>query len=75
MKISNMGQKIKMSRFSEGEIVRVRLDTATPYRGRLGTIFATPINATDFWYIVKFHSRGYDPVYRFVEQDLEISSN
>ena len=61
-----------MPKFRKGETVRVRLDSASPYRGRIGAIDREPIkDSYGFWYMVKFEWRGLSAVNRFVEQDLE----
>ena len=61
-----------MPKFKKGEKVRMRLDTASPDRGRIGTIDEEPFKDSDgFWYIVKFGSRGFARKYRFSEPDLE----
>jgi hypothetical protein len=65
-----------MPKFKRGEKVRVRLDTSSPYRGRIGIIDEEPVkDSYGFWYTVKFESKGFIRSYRFVEQDLEAISN
>jgi hypothetical protein len=61
-----------MPKFKKGDKVKVRLDTASPYRGRSGVVNEKPMNDSyGFWYMVKFESNGNTSAYRFVEQDLE----
>jgi hypothetical protein len=61
-----------MPKFKKGDKVRVRMDTASPYRGRIGTVDEEPIkDSYGFWYMVKFESKGFTRNYRFVEHDLE----
>jgi hypothetical protein len=59
-----------MPKFKKGDKVRVRLDTVSPYRGRIGTVDEEPTKNA-FWYMVKFESKGFTRVYFFAEQDLE----
>ena len=60
-----------MPNFKTGDKVRVRLDSASPYRGRTGVIDKGPIkDSYGFWYMVKFEWRGLLAV-RFVEQGKE----
>jgi hypothetical protein len=62
-----------MSKFKQVDKVRVRLDTASPYRGRVGIVGEQPIrDSFGFWYMVKFVSKGFSRNYCFVEQDLEL---
>ena len=52
-----------------------RMDTASPYRGRIGTVDEEPIkDSYGFWYMVKFESKGFTRNYRFLEHDLEAAS-
>ena len=61
-----------MPKFKKGDKVRVRLDTTSPYRGRIGIVNENPINDSHgVWYAVKFESKEHAPTYRFGEQDLE----
>ena len=61
-----------MPKFKKGDKVKVRIDTSSPYRGRIGTVDEEPImDSYGFWYIVKFESKGFTRSYRLVEQDLE----
>jgi hypothetical protein len=62
-----------MTKFKQLDNVRVRGDTASPYRGRIGIVGGEPIrDSFGFWYTVKFESKGFLRNYRFVEQDLEL---
>jgi hypothetical protein len=64
-----------MPKFKKGDKVKVRLDTASPYRGRIGIIDEELIgDPNKCWYMVKFESKGFIRSYRFVEQDLEGTS-
>jgi hypothetical protein len=61
-----------MPKFKKGDRVKVRLDNASPYRGRSGVVSEAPLNDSfGFWYMVKFYSAGFARVYRFIETDLE----
>ncbi len=61
-----------MQKFKKGDKVKVRLDSASPYRGRSGIVIEEPVgDSFGFWYMVKFESKGFTPVTRFVEKDLE----
>ena len=61
-----------MPKFQKGDKVRVRLDTASVYRGRIGTIDEEPKqDSFGFWYMVRFESRGFTGAYSFPEKDLE----
>ena len=61
-----------MPKFKKGDKVRVRIDTASPYRGSIGIVDEESIkDSYGFWYTVKFESRGFTRNYRFVEHDLE----
>ena len=61
-----------MQKFKKGDNVRVRLDTGSPYRGRIGVINQEPFSDSyGYWYMLKFESRGFAPVIRFSERDLE----
>ena len=64
-----------MPKFKKGDKVRVRIDTPSPYRGRIGTVDEEPIkDSYGFWYVVKFESEGFKRNYRFLEHDLEAAS-
>ena len=61
-----------MPKFNKGDKVRVRLDTTSPYRGRIGTVDEEIVgDSFGYWYMVKFESKGFTRSYRFEEQDLE----
>ena len=60
-----------MTMYKKGDKVRIRLDTVSPYRGRIGVIDEEPSeDSWGFWYMVKFESKGFIRHYRFLEQDL-----
>jgi hypothetical protein len=60
------------AKFKKGDMVRVRLDNASPYRGRSGLISQDPLeDSFGVWYMVKFESAGFSRVYRFLENDLD----
>ena len=62
-----------MPKFNKGDNVRVRLDNASPYRGRTGTVDEEAIgDSFGYWYMVKFTSKGFSRSYRFNEEDLEL---
>jgi hypothetical protein len=61
-----------MPKFKKGDKVKVRLDSMSPYRGRIGSVNDEPSgDSFGFWYMVKFESRGFAPTTRFIEKDLE----
>ena len=60
-----------MPKFEKGDKVKVRLDTASPFRGRTGVIDDEMQNSSGFWYVVKFESKGFSRNYTFDEKDLE----
>ncbi len=61
-----------MPKLKKGDKVRVRLDTTSPYRGRIGIIDEEHAkDSYGFWYTVKFETTGFTRSYRFAEQDLE----
>ena len=65
-----------MPKFNKGDKVRVRMDTASPYRGHIGTVDEEPNkDSYGFWNMVKFETKGFTRSYRFVEQDLEAIIN
>jgi ribosomal protein L21E len=69
------GLRRVMPKFKKGDKVRVRLDTSSPYRGRIGTVDEEPAkDSYGFWYMVKFESEGFRRSYRFLERDLEAVS-
>jgi hypothetical protein len=62
-----------MPKFNKGDKVRIRLDNASPFRGRSGSIDEEPIgDSFGYWYMVKFTSKGFARSYRFPEEDLEL---
>ena len=61
-----------MPKFEKGGKVRVRLDNASSYRGRIGIIDEGPDgDSFGVWYMVKFESQGSSLKYRFADKDLE----
>jgi hypothetical protein len=61
-----------MPKFKKGDKVRIRLDTSSPYRGRIGIVDEEPAqDSYGFWYTLKFESGGFTRSYRFVERDIE----
>jgi hypothetical protein len=61
-----------MAKFKKGDKVKIRLDNASPYRGRKGIVNDDASeDSYGFWYMVKFESRGFSPSSRFNEKDLE----
>ena len=61
-----------MPKFKKGDKVKVRVDTTSPYRGRIGIVDREPIKvSTGFSYTVKFESTGFTRSYLFAEHDLE----
>ena len=63
-----------MPKFKKGDKVRIRIDTVSPFRGRIGTIDEAPADNA-FWYMVKFESKGFTRAYFFAEQDIESMAN
>lgn len=61
-----------MPKFKEDDRVRVCLETASPYRGRIGVVNGKPSqDSNGYSYEVKFENKGLRTVYRFIERDLE----
>jgi len=61
-----------MPKYKKGDKVKVRVDTTSPYRGRIGIINREPIkNSAEFSYTVKFESSRFTRSYLFAEHDLE----
>jgi hypothetical protein len=61
-----------MFKFKEGEKVRIRLNSASPFRGRVGTVIKEPVEALNMvGYMVKFESKGNTSTCLFDEQVLE----
>ena len=59
-----------MPQFKKGDKVRVRMDVASPYRGRIGTVDEEPAKHA-YWHMVRFESKG-ARTYFFTERDLEL---
>ena len=61
-----------MPKFKKGDRVKVRFDTTSPYRGRIGVVDREPFkDFHGFGYMVRFGLEGSTTVCRFIEQDLE----
>jgi hypothetical protein len=61
-----------MPNFKKGDKVRVRSDSASPYRGRIGVVNEElPQDSFGFCYMVTFESKGLHAVARLGEQHLE----
>ncbi len=61
-----------MPKFKKGDNVKVSLDTASPYRGRMGIVAEEPTqDSYGFSYTLRFESTGFSRTYRFLERDLE----
>jgi hypothetical protein len=61
-----------LAKFKAGDKVKVRTDTTSPYRGRIGVINGEPSeDSFGLSYSVKFEARSATIVYRFFERDLE----
>jgi hypothetical protein len=63
-----------MAQFKKGDIVRVRLDTVSPYRGRIGTVYKEFIKNPPGELLVEFESKGLTYIFQVAEQDLEVVS-
>jgi hypothetical protein len=59
-----------MPKFRKGDRVRIRIDVASPLRGRIATIGEEP-SGDSFWYIVKLESEMLSKSYFFAQQDIE----
>ena len=59
-----------MLKFKKGDKVRVGIETVSFYRSRIGTVDNEPPKS-QFWYMVKFDSKGFKQTYFFSEQNLE----
>ena len=58
--------------FAQGERVRIRADSGTPYTGRDGVVVNDPVkDAFRFWYTVRFDSTGFVTVVRLAQEQLE----
>lgn len=65
-----------MFKFKEGDKVRIRINTASPFRGRVGIIVKEPIEALNMvGYMVKFESGGKTSSCLFDEQVLEAAGD
>jgi ribosomal protein L19 len=65
-------EESRMPKFKKGDKVKVRVDTTSPYRGRIGIVDREPIQGSaGFSYTVKFESAGFTRSYLFSEHDLE----
>ena len=61
-----------MAKFKKGDKVRIRVDTSSPFRGRIGIVDNEPNeSATVVGYRVKFESKGNTSTCLFDEQVLE----
>jgi hypothetical protein len=67
-----------MAKFNKGDKVRVRLESHSPYRGRVGVVDENPSTysspskrASGFWYMVRFEWKGLHPSARFMEEELD----
>jgi curved DNA-binding protein CbpA len=59
-------------RFKLGTKVRIKADSPSPYRGRIGVVDKEPTkDAFRFWYMARIESRGLTTVRRFAEEELE----
>jgi hypothetical protein len=68
-------EAMETTKFKVGGRVNVRSDTASPYRGRAGTIeHELPRDSSGFWYLVRFDLQGLRTISRFIGQDLELVS-
>jgi curved DNA-binding protein CbpA len=65
------GYRSVVSKFKKGTKVKVSSTSNTPYRDRIGVVDNEPVkDAFRFWYMVKLESRGFAPVIRFPEEEL-----
>ena len=65
-----------MPKFKKGDKVKVRSDSNSQFRGRIGIVSENPVNDSyGYMYIIKFESKGYTPTYRIGERDLEAVSD
>jgi hypothetical protein len=61
-----------MAAFKKGDTIRIRLDTQSAYRGRIGTVDREPVTEAGIvWYKIKFTYSGSPITSRFQEKDLE----
>lgn len=67
-----------MPKFKKGDRVRVRLDSASTFRGRIGLIDRGPVthpNVHDCFYMVRFGEQHFLPTTQFAESELEAVPN
>jgi len=63
-----------MPKFKKGDRVRVRSDSASTYRGRIGLVDRGPIThsgALDSFYVVRFGEKDFLATIQFPENELE----
>jgi hypothetical protein len=61
-----------MQKFKKGDKVKIRYESPSPYRGRIGVVDAEPSqDSRGFWYQVKNEIKGLRAASRFAEKDLE----
>lgn len=66
------GYRTIAPKFKKGSVVRVSLNSTSPYRDHTGVVDKEPLKDTlRFWYIVKFESKGLAAVSRFAEEELD----
>jgi curved DNA-binding protein CbpA len=66
------GYRTLAPKFKKGSVVRVSLNSTSPYRDHTGVVDKEPLKDTyRFWYIVKFESKGLAAVSRFAEEELD----
>jgi len=65
-----------MFKFEKGDKVRIRTNSASPFRGRVGIVVKEPIEALNMvGYMVKFESKGNTSSCLFDEQLLEAAED
>ncbi len=66
------GYRTVAPKFKKGSVVRVSLNSTSPYRDHTGVVDKEPLKDNyRFWYIVKFESKGLAAVSRFAEEELD----
>jgi transcription antitermination factor NusG len=61
-----------MAKFKKGDKVRIRVDTSSPFRGRIGIVDSEPTESANLvGYMVKLESKGNTSTCLFDEQVLE----
>jgi curved DNA-binding protein CbpA len=66
----------RASKFRKGNKVKIKADSPSPYRGRIGVLDKEPTkDAFRFWYMVRIESKGLTTVTRFAEEELEELGN